>query len=160
MSKIMAQIMEGEISNVLPLALRRPSLEGAEPVVDAFFGQALAALGRKDIDTLGITRGLQVFIEGLARFVHQIDITPLAPLIAHMQPPYFWTDMSMGHLQPGDITDPAACPVAQGKERGPASIPLLLDQRAQDKALILRELARGEHLLWREIHPSGRIPLQ
>lgn len=50
----MPQIMEGEIMNVFPLLLRGASLEGAEPVVNAFFRQPLAALRREDVDAFRI----------------------------------------------------------------------------------------------------------
>src|SRR2546425_4316790 len=126
----MPQIMEGEILDRFPLVLRGLSLERAEPIVDPFFRQTLTALRHKYIDTFCVTSGLQVLIKWLAGFVHQIDITPLASLIAHMEPSRLWTHVGMGHLQPGDIAHPASRPVTQGEEGCSASISILLDQRA------------------------------
>ncbi len=127
--------MEREILDQGPLVGRGLRLERAEPVVDPFFRQALAALGHKHIGPSDVARGLQVRIEWRAGFVQQVDITPLAPFIAHVEPSHFGTYMGMRHLQPGDIAYPAACPVAQGEEGGPPSISFLFDQRAQDGAL-------------------------
>ncbi len=49
--------------------------------------------------------------------------------------------MRMSHLQPGDITDRASCPVAECEDGGSAPIFLLLDQRAQNIKLILSKLS-------------------
>ena len=84
----MPQVIEGEIGDHFPLVPGALRLECAEPIVDAFFGQALTALGGKHIGPLGVTPGLQVGIEGLAGLVQQIDIPPLAPIMAYMQPAY------------------------------------------------------------------------
>src|SRR5947209_8070049 len=136
--------MEGEILNHFPLVLRGLSLELAEPIVDRFFRQTLAALRDKHIGSFCVASGLQILIERLAGFVQQIDITPLAPLIAYLEPSLFWTNMGISHLQPGDITHPTARPVSQGKEGCSTSISCLLDQPAQDRALLSRELSRSE----------------
>src|SRR6266699_5901502 len=105
--------MESEIVDEFPLIFRRSSLEHAEPVVNAFFSQSLATLRVKNVCSIRITASPQIIIERPSRFIHQIDVAPLAALIANMQPPNFRTNMRMDHLQPGDITDPASCPVTE-----------------------------------------------
>src|SRR6266702_6036004 len=129
--------MESEVVNQFPLVLGGTRFERPKPVVAPFFGQALAALRREDIGSISISTCLQILIERLASFIHQIDIAPLSTLVAHMQPPDLWTNMCMGQLQPGDITDPATGPVAEREDGGSTPIFLLLDQRAQNIALIL-----------------------
>ena len=136
--------MEGEILDDCPLVPTALRFERAEPVVDAFFSQALTALGGKHIGPPGVTPGLQVGIKRLAGLVHQIDIAPLAPIMAYMQPASLGTHIGVGHLQPGDLAHPAARPVAQGEEGGSPGIVCLLDQRVQDKALLVREQSRSE----------------
>src|SRR5260370_30101113 len=158
--EVMPQVMEGEILDQFPLALGGLSLERAEPIVDPFFRQTLAALRHKYIGPFCVASGLQVLIERLACFVHQIDITPLAPLIAYMEPSYLWTHMGMRHLQPGDIAHPASCPVAQGKKGCPPSTSFLLDQRAQDRALIFREFSRSEQRRGGKIDATCRVALE
>src|SRR5260370_16469353 len=139
--------MEGEIRDVFPLFFRSTSFQHAEPVVYPFLGQALASLRRKDVDPFWIAACLKILIQRLTRFIHQIDIAPLASLVANMEPPDLWTDMSMDHLEPGDITDPTSCPVAEREECGPPPISFLLDQRAQNIALIVCELTRPQPFL-------------
>src|SRR5260370_42521654 len=123
--------------NQLPLALGGTSLKCPEPVVNPFLAQALAALREKDVVPIGISTRLEILIEWLSGLVHQVDVAPLATLVADMQPPNFRTDMCMGHLQPGDIADPASGPVAERENGRSTPIFLLLDQRAQNIALIL-----------------------
>src|SRR5713226_6348440 len=120
--------MEGEIVDQLPLSPRRPSLERPEPVVNPLLSQALAALRGKDIYSINITASPEILIQWLARFVDEIDIAPLASFITNMQPPDLRTDMGMSHLQPGDVTDSAPCPIAQCEERSPPPVSLLLNQ--------------------------------
>src|SRR5258708_3830767 len=136
--------MEGEMLDHCPLVLRRLSLERVEPIVDPFFGQTLAALRYKHIGTVCVASGLQVLIKGLAGFFHQIDITSLALITTHVEPSHTGINMGMSHLQPGDIAHPASRPVAQGEEGCSTSISCLLDQQAQDRALIFRERLRSE----------------
>src|SRR5260370_35913872 len=158
--EVIAQVMEGEILDHFPLMLRGLSLEHAEPIVDRFFRQTLAALRRKHIGACCIASGLQVLIEGPAGLVQQVDITALAPLTADMEPSSPWTNMGMSHPQPGDITDPAARPVAQGEEGGPSSISFVLDQRVQYRALLFRELSRSEQWHGGEIDATGWVALE
>src|SRR5258708_23286237 len=102
----MPQVMEGEILDQFPLALGGLSLERAEPIVDPFFRQTLAALRHKYIGPFCVASGFQVLIERLAGFVHPIDITPLSPLIAYMEPSYLCTHIGMPHFRPRDIAHP------------------------------------------------------
>jgi hypothetical protein len=81
LGEVVAQVIEGEILDHCPLLPAALRLERAEPIVDAFFGQALTALGGKHIGSLAVTAGLQVGIERLAGLVQQIDIPPLAPTL-------------------------------------------------------------------------------
>jgi len=116
MGEVVPQVMESEILDQWELVLCSLRLELAEPIVDAFFGQLRAALRDKHVGTCYITRGLQVLIERLVGFVQQMDITYLAPFITNLEPSLLWVNMGMGHLQPGDLTHPAARPVAQSEE--------------------------------------------
>src|SRR5438105_4584520 len=152
--------MEGKIVNQFPLAFRCTSLKRPEPVVNPLLSQAFAALRCKDIRSIDITASPKILIQWLTRFVDEIDIAPLAAFITNLQPSDLRTNMGMSHLQPGNITDPASCPIAQCEERGPASVSLLLNQRTQDITLILRELARCKSVLWWNIHSPGWVPLQ
>jgi len=111
MREVVPQVMEGQIMDICPLVFRRLRFEHAEPVVNAFFSQAIATLRCKDICSIGFATSPKILIQRLACFVDEIDIAPLAAFITNMEPPDFWTDMSMGHLQPGDITDTTSCPV-------------------------------------------------
>src|SRR2546423_15362813 len=120
--------MEGKIVNQFPLAFRCTSLKRPEPVVNPLLSQAFAALGCKDIRSIDITASPKILIQGLARFVDEIDITPLATFITNVQPPHLWTDMGMSHLQPGNVANPASCPIAQREECRSAPISLLLNQ--------------------------------
>src|SRR6266568_9159600 len=119
--------MESKIVNQFPLALRRPSLQHPEPVVNPLLGQAFAALRCKDIYSIDITTSAKILRQGLARFVHEIDIAPLSAFITNVQPPDLWADMGMSHLQPGNVADPAPCPVAQSEECRSTPISLLLN---------------------------------
>src|SRR5260370_38325753 len=119
--EVMPQVMEGEILDQFPLALGGLSLERAEPIVDPFFRQTLAALRHKYIGPFCVASGLQVLIERLAGFVHQIDITPLPPLIAYMEPSYLWTHMGLRHLQPTNIPHPPSCPLAHAHIASPTA---------------------------------------
>src|SRR5437660_997777 len=112
--------MEGKIVNQFPLALRCPRLKRPEPVVNPLLGQAFATLRCKDIYLINITASPKILIQWLTRFVDEIDIAPLAAFITNMEPPNLWTDMGVSHPQPGNVADPAACPVAQCEERCPA----------------------------------------
>src|SRR2546423_923365 len=132
--------MEREIGDYLPLVLCGLCLERAEPVVDPFLRQSPAALRREHIGSCCVAGRLQIRIERLASCVHQVDIMPLASLLVHVEPSLRWTHMGMRHLEPGDLTHPAARPVAQGEEGGPTLISCELDQRAQDRALCSREV--------------------
>ena len=156
----MAQVIEGEILDHCPLVPAALRLERAEPIIDAFFGQALTALGGKHIGPLGVTPGLQVGIERLAGLVQQIDIPPLAPIMAHMQPAHLGTHMGVGYLEPGDLAHPAARPVAQGEEGRSPRIVGLLDQRVQDRALLSRELLRSQQRERGQIDATGGVALQ
>ena len=53
--KIMAQVVEREVSDLLPLILVCLLLEATEPMVNTRFRQSLAPLRCKDIGTLWIT---------------------------------------------------------------------------------------------------------
>src|SRR6266699_186612 len=137
MSEVVSYIVEGEFVNQFPLALCGTGLERPEPVMNPFLGQSIAALRRKDVGSISITTRLEILIERLASVIHQIDFAPLAALVADMQPADFRTNMRMGHLQPGDIADPASRPVTEREDGSTAPIPLLLNQRAQNITLIL-----------------------
>src|SRR5690348_7934771 len=119
--------MEGEIMDQFPLALCGTSLQRPEPVVNSLFGQAFAALRRKDIGSIGIPTCLEVLIQWLARFVYQVDIAPLGTFVPDVYPSNFWTHMRMSHLQPGNVTDATAYPVAQCEQRSSTSIILLFN---------------------------------
>ncbi len=84
--------------------------------MDPFLAQALSALRWKDVGSISISTRLEILVERLSSLVHEIDIAPLAALVAHMQPSDFRTNMRIGHLQLGDITDPASCPVAEHED--------------------------------------------
>src|SRR5260370_42275143 len=101
--EVMPQVMEGEILDQFPLALGGLSLERAEPIVDPFFRQTLAALRHKYIGPFCVASGLQVLIKRLAGFVHHIEITPLAPPRAFIWPSYLWTPTGIHHFQPRHI---------------------------------------------------------
>src|SRR2546423_3566933 len=110
MGEVVPQVIESEILDQWELVLCSLCLELAEPIVDAFFGQLRAALRDKHVGTCYITPGLQVLIERLVGFVQQIDITYLALFVTNLEPALLWINMGMGHLQPGDLTHPAARP--------------------------------------------------
>src|SRR5258708_6786824 len=135
--EVVAQVMESEIVNQFPLPPGGTSLERPKPVVDSFLGQALTTLGCKDVGSISISTRLEILIERLSCLIHEIDVAPLSALITNIQPPDFRTNMRMGHLQPGDITDPASGPVTERENGSATPILLLLNQRAQDIALIL-----------------------
>src|SRR6266700_3448989 len=122
--------MEGEIMDQLPLSCRRPSLERPEPVVNPFLGQALAPLRCKDIYSINITTSPEILIQWPSHFVNEIDIAPLTAFIPHVKPPDLWTYMGMCHLQPGNVTDPAPCPIAQCEECSSAPVSIFLNQRS------------------------------
>ena len=128
MGEVVSQVKEGQILDQFPLALGGPSLELAEPIVDGFFRQPLTALREKYIGPPCVTSALQIRIERLTSFVQQLDITPLALLIANMEPSLLWAHMGMDHLQPGDLAHPASRPISQSEEGGPTWISILLDQ--------------------------------
>lgn len=75
-----------------------------------------------------ITTQFEILTERLLSFVYEIDIAPLAALEADMQPPDFRACIRMGYLQPGEITHPACCPVAESKDGSATPISRLLDQ--------------------------------
>jgi hypothetical protein len=66
LAEVMPQVMEGDILDHFLLDLCGPSLELAEPVVDGFFRQPLAALREKHIGPLCVTSSLLVHVERLA----------------------------------------------------------------------------------------------
>src|SRR5579884_1124012 len=119
--------MEGEIVNQFPLIFGSTSFERSEPVMNPFLGQAFAALRQKDIRSISISTRFEILIEGLSSLVHEIDIAPLATFVAHMQPPNFRTNMRMGHLQPGNITNSAPSPITQRENGSSAPVFCLLD---------------------------------
>jgi hypothetical protein len=45
-----------------------------------------------------------------------------------LDPVHLQTNVGIGHFQPGDITDPAPCPIPQCKQSGSSPIPCLLDE--------------------------------
>ncbi len=100
MCEVVPEVMEGEIMDICPLVFRRPRFQHAEPVVNPFFSQAIAALRWKDVGSVGISTRLKVLVERFSSLVHQINIAPLSALVADMQPPDFGTNMRMSHLQP------------------------------------------------------------
>lgn len=75
-------------------------------------------------------------VERLASLVHKINVTPLAALMPDVYPAHFGADTGMGHFEPGRITDPAASPIPQGKQRSSAPISLLLDERSENEMRI------------------------
>src|SRR2546421_8145494 len=160
LGEVVPQVIESDLRNHSPLARCGLGLERAEPVVDALFGQALAALREKHIGARGVNSGLQVVIERLAGLLQQIDLPRFAPLIAHLEPSLLWTHVGIGHLQPGELADPAAGPVAQREESSPASILILIDQRTQDGALLMREQWRSEQRHRRKLDAACRVALE
>jgi hypothetical protein len=140
MSKIMTEVMEGQISDMVPLVFGGPRFQVTEPVMDPFLGLPRASLREKYICSLRIARGLQVLIEGFARFVHQIDLAPFAAFMTHPQPAHLRPDMRMSHFEKGYITHLTARPIAQGNKGRSSSIICLFHQRTKDKALIFRQL--------------------
>lgn len=68
--------------------------------------------------------------------------------------------MRLSHLQPGDIADPASGEVGRGEDGSATLILLLLDQGAQNRALILSKLAGRQHRHGRQIDTSRRAALE
>src|SRR5438270_2114844 len=158
--KVVPQVIEGEILDRFPLVPGTLHLERAEPVVDPFFRQTLAALRGKHEGPCCVASGLQVRIERLASLVQQIYLTLLAPIMSHMEPSLPGTHVGMGHLQPGELAHAAARPIAQGEEGCSTLVFCLLNQRTQDKALLLRELLKSGQRHGGKLDAAGRVALE
>src|SRR5260370_26745880 len=104
MCEVVPEVMEGEIMDICPLVFRRPRFHHAEPVVNPFFSQAIAALRCKEVCAISISTFPEILQERLTRFVDQINIAPLPTFVSEAYPPDFSTEMRMGRLQPGHFS--------------------------------------------------------
>ena len=83
MREIVPQVMKREIGDEVPLLLVGLPFEGAEPMVNAIFRKTWTSLGGKDVDAFWVTPTmLEVVVEGTTRFVEQINIPELFPLVS------------------------------------------------------------------------------
>src|SRR6266487_515769 len=97
--------MEREGAGEFPLLLIGLLFECAEPVVDTILRQPLAPLRGKDIRTTLVTASvLEVVIQGTPGLVQEIDVAEFLPLVSHVQPANFRSDMGMLHQQMGHVT--------------------------------------------------------
>lgn len=96
MSKIVPQIVKGEISNQVPFILLGRMLERTEPMVNAIFCEMCASLRSKDIYRLWITTAvLEIVVEWTACFIQEVNVAELFPFMSNMQPPDLRTNMRM-----------------------------------------------------------------
>src|SRR5258708_34064698 len=81
MSKVMAQIMEREVSNLLPLVLACSLFECSKPMMNARFRQSLVALGGEDVRTFRIaTAMLKILKERSPALIKQVNLPKFASL--------------------------------------------------------------------------------
>src|SRR5260370_33795401 len=112
MCEVVPEVMEGEIMDICPLVFRRPRFQHAEPVVNPFFSQAIAALRCKDVCSISISTCPEILVERLTRSVDNINIAPLSTFVSDADPPDLWSDIRVTHLQPVTATVVLACAIA------------------------------------------------
>src|SRR5260370_29942919 len=93
MCEVVPEVMEGEIMDICPLVFRRPRFQHAEPVVNPFFSQEIAALRCKDVCSISISTCPEILVERLTRFVDKINIAPLSTFVSTSYPSDFCTVM-------------------------------------------------------------------